>query len=452
MKELYTKRLVLRALTQVEASLFLEEAEDLYEKEMYSNMLDGIRIDPDNTQWYTCMVIYLKPDTRIGAMGFQGPPAPDANIAINCFIKPEYRGFGYGAEALKAMCDYAVKSNVIKTMTTTYSMHELDKQDMVEKCGFKLIYDGVDHKTWEWERPEQKSFLLPAVVIGAILGIAVGLIAGKWLYGIIIGAILGFAAGTIIDRTLKTKFEDGIKSIKPLPAEIHMKRALKYLEYHPDHSAEMTEMLKSGNADLIYAAGGGVAIRERSSEMYVISADNEAMCDRILRFIPNGRIFHVLQKHCIAPIEKKFGKKLCTEQYLYYYAGEGRPEVSGKYEIAPMTEEFAGEVMKNSAEASRRDYVLGRISGGEMFCAKENGEVLGYIGSHDDNSIGFLFVYPEHRRKGVATELEAFMINRIMDKGIKVPFCRVNTGNEAAEGLQTKLNMKTSGYPVYSLE
>lgn len=68
------------------------------------------------------------------------------------------------------------------------------------------------------------------------------------------------------------------------------------------------------------------------------------------------------------------------------------------------------------------------------------GELVGFIGEHDESSMGMLEIYPRFRELGYATQLEGMQIGRFLDAG-RVPFCQVAVGNTASERLQARLGL-----------
>ena len=76
-----------------------------------------------------------------------------------------------------------------------------------------------------------------------------------------------------------------------------------------------------------------------------------------------------------------------------------------------------------------------------LFTAHDpEGQMVGYMGIHSDTSMGLLQVFPEHRRKGYAEELERFMIAAALSRGL-TPFGQVAPDNAASLRLQKKLGL-----------
>lgn len=68
------------------------------------------------------------------------------------------------------------------------------------------------------------------------------------------------------------------------------------------------------------------------------------------------------------------------------------------------------------------------------------GDLVGFIGEHDEGTIGMLEVLPQYRRRGYARELEAFSIARMLAAG-RIPHGQVVLGNEPSFSLQRSLGM-----------
>ena len=94
-------------------------------------------------------------------------------------------------------------------------------------------------------------------------------------------------------------------------------------------------------------------------------------------------------------------------------------------------------------------YLRERIEEG-MYGVFVGGELAGFIGTHDEGSIGLLEILPKYRRLGLAFALEAYLINRLLEQG-RVPFTQVSVDNEPSLALQRKLGMELSDATVHWL-
>lgn len=105
-------------------------------------------------------------------------------------------------------------------------------------------------------------------------------------------------------------------------------------------------------------------------------------------------------------------------------------------------------ILENYHSFTDPEYIHKRIAAGVMHGAFQKGELLGFIGMHSEGSVGMLEVLPQHRRKGAATALMAFMTNFCLERGW-VPFSQIFHGNEASLALHRRLGWALSQRPLY---
>lgn len=137
--------------------------------------------------------------------------------------------------------------------------------------------------------------------------------------------------------------------------------------------------------------------------------------------------------------------------FFVYYQHQNPPvaNLRGGYEFQMLQEKHLSEVVDlySLKEASSREYLLGRIQEGMVgvFCEQE---LCGFIGVHDDGSMGLLEVKKEHQRKGLATALLHKLIALQMEKGL-FPYGEVVEGNHASIALQRAAGLSVSNKKSY---
>ena len=87
-------------------------------------------------------------------------------------------------------------------------------------------------------------------------------------------------------------------------------------------------------------------------------------------------------------------------------------------------------------------FTIGEISP-RLYGAFLDGKLAGFVGTHDEGSIGALTVVPEFRRRGLGTYLECLAIRKALERG-DLPFGQVAPGNGASLALQRSLGMTIS--------
>ena len=93
-------------------------------------------------------------------------------------------------------------------------------------------------------------------------------------------------------------------------------------------------------------------------------------------------------------------------------------------------------------------YFAERIQAGAMFAAYVEDALAGFIGFHDDGSMGMLEVLPTYRRLHIGTALESHLVNDALRRGW-TPYCQIFVGNTASVHLQQRLGLVVSQNVLY---
>ena len=118
-------------------------------------------------------------------------------------------------------------------------------------------------------------------------------------------------------------------------------------------------------------------------------------------------------------------------------------------QIRPLGPEHIGFVHEHYHMVDDIGYIRERIEAG-MYGAFVGGIIAGFVGTHDERSMGLLEILPEYRRLGLAYALEAHLINHLLSLG-RVPFCQVSIRNEPSIELQKKLGLELSTTVIHWL-
>lgn len=94
------------------------------------------------------------------------------------------------------------------------------------------------------------------------------------------------------------------------------------------------------------------------------------------------------------------------------------------------------------------DDIRRTIREGRLWSGCLGGYLIGFIGLHEEGSMGLLHIVEPYRRRGFAEELEGFLVNHLLAQG-EVPRGDVITGNEASRSLQKKLGFTEASGLVY---
>lgn len=208
------------------------------------------------------------------------------------------------------------------------------------------------------------------------------------------------------------------------------------------------ESLERGRGEILYRKGEQLLVFDRESAVCMLLCGNEGEIDELLSAVPDQtKWFVVIQERLTEELKGRgFGIWGKCSQYLYT-AGQSLP-VRHK-DIRRLTVEDLAYVSEHYRHGTEK-YVEERILAGVMYGAFADGRLIGFIGTHDEGSMGMLYVEEQYRRQGIGESLLSYNINRVMERGW-VPYSHVLEDNPASERLQEKLGLYKASKPVWWL-
>ncbi|MDD6290243.1 MAG: tRNA (guanosine(37)-N1)-methyltransferase TrmD [Lachnospiraceae bacterium] len=236
---------------------------------------------------------------------------------------------------------------------------------------------------------------------------------------------------------------------------------------------DMIECINRCRAEVIYWDGKELLLREQKSGVFFHTRENVMdlpakpeewkVGKMLVKEQKRGRICLVVHQEQMIPyVEQLLSlqvsvscyQAVCTRKEKLPVRGLYRPDtmetVSG-YVIKPLDMELLPQVVSNYDGDLSKEYFQNRIAEGQMkgvFC---DGSMAGFIGQHDEGSIGMLQILPEHRGKKLAQVLETVMVNEALERG-EIPYAQIRVENKASLSLQEKLGLCISKAPVYWME
>lgn len=202
-KELRTKRLVLKPMTKEEILVLANTNPVEAMRENCKRLLNKIEEDPDNYIWYAPWKITLKKDgTYIGEIGFQGPET-DHYVEIGFGVKEEYRGNGYTTEAVKMFTEWAFSCPGVFFVEAEASDDNHASKKVLEKLEF--VPDGIGETGTKYYKESADSWFSVFMCMGLSFGMIYGSLFGSVGIGLSIGISVGLMVGALIDYSLKQK-------------------------------------------------------------------------------------------------------------------------------------------------------------------------------------------------------------------------------------------------------
>lgn len=256
-----------------------------------------------------------------------------------------------------------------------------------------------------------------------------------------------------VDRWRLEQSEARTRERRPDLYELYARKglALAYLQKRKLSHMNMLEVIRRGQAELLYGADDGVLVRDIPSGAYMLSAADEDMGERLISLIPRGLkngLYVAHQDFLKDSLCRRFGCSEINTCVQAVYTRKTPWEESAAYDIRPLDLSWLESVYEQYHAVHDRAYLAERISAGMMYGVFLEGKLAGFAGIHAEGSMGMLEVAEEFRRRGIGEALEKHLINRMLERGW-VPFCQVFTDNGASVRLQEKLKLRIGREKVY---
>jgi GNAT superfamily N-acetyltransferase len=236
-------------------------------------------------------------------------------------------------------------------------------------------------------------------------------------------------------------------------------------------------IFERGTAEVIEEDDELLFFRDSVSEAYMLACDDGERAKAVLdKYMDRGiDLLTTTSKEAAYYTLDKYGFDDIEICYQFAYLGEA-PEVDPRFTFRTADlgdlETIAASYDQISVDEIAKDIERGVVlmayendsgeRGGSENGNRENGSsengghdganredgLAGFIGEHMEGSVGMLYVYPDHRRKGVATALENAKFAEAIKQGL-IPFGQVIYDNDASLALQEKRGLTRCGRMIY---
>lgn len=223
---------------------------------------------------------------------------------------------------------------------------------------------------------------------------------------------------------------------------LEKERVIGLLSRRKRENIHLMELLRRGNGEILYTGEDGVLLHDRESGAYEMTAGDTEAEQRLLGLVPQQACLLVTSfEETAREAARRFG--LTIQHHCCQASYTRREPLPVRHKDIRLLEETALPYLMERYPYGDEAYLRGRLRGKVMFGLFMEDEPAGFIGRHDDGSMGLLFVEPKFRGMGAAFSLEAFYINRTRAMG-HIPYCHVDTDNEISLRLQERLGMNLS--------
>lgn len=239
----------------------------------------------------------------------------------------------------------------------------------------------------------------------------------------------------------KWRLEQAKERTKRVRPELYEKyesrqQLIKRLSKDKRNNIHMMECLARGHGEIIYDQGDDIAVYDHDSGTCMMKAASPESGKRLLEHCPENVKLYVISQDFMRSILAAQGYREICECHQFLYTKRESLPVKHK-DIRRLDMNSFAYICEHYTMGSPK-YVRDRLLAGCLYGAFVEERLVGFIGMHDEGSLGILYVEEAYRRQGIAASLEAFSVNRMLERGW-IPYGHVIVGNETSMSLQESL-------------
>ncbi|MDD3400470.1 MAG: GNAT family N-acetyltransferase [Eubacteriales bacterium] len=223
--------------------------------------------------------------------------------------------------------------------------------------------------------------------------------------------------------------------------------AFRYCQRSPLIHMDMSEAIRRGKANILYAADDGLLIFDTIANNLLLSCQSEQSAKKLCGLIDKSKCYSMVVRGegALEVAMDKFAFSHNNTCYQCAYLKHERLPVQLEDDVRALELRFIPQILEHYHTVTDPKYFEERIGAGEMFGLFKKGtdELMGFVGLHDDGSGGMLEIFPQHRRHGLGAGLESYIINVQLDRGY-TPYGQIFCDNDKSIALQKKLGLEVS--------
>lgn len=216
------------------------------------------------------------------------------------------------------------------------------------------------------------------------------------------------------------------------------------------NNIHMTESLSRGLGEILYEQGENVLIYDRKSRVSMLNAADRKTVGKMAAMAPVETEQFVTSAQAVKDYLEEQGYSLCFETGCIQFVYTQKVPLAVRHkDIRKLTDADTNYVCKHYDYGSE-EYVKERIKSGAMYGAYAEDKLVGFIGIHSEGGMGMLYVEEAYRGQGIASSLEAWLVNHILERG-HIPYGQVVFDNDSSIHLQEKLGFFRAEKPIWWL-
>lgn len=216
---------------------------------------------------------------------------------------------------------------------------------------------------------------------------------------------------------------------------------VRFLERDKLRCLASREIYHLENAKVL-AFTGDALLMALPGGLYAVSADTGDAALKACSGLTDCRLMCCDCMEAAPKLRERFGLGGILAFYNVIYPHTTPVPVPEGVTLAPIEENQADRVCADYTILPPEE-VKRHIADQTLLGGYRDGRWVGFIGVHDEGSMGMLHIFPEYRQQGIGYALEGMLINRLLKEG-RLPWAQVLVTNHASLALQEKLTMERS--------
>lgn len=231
-----------------------------------------------------------------------------------------------------------------------------------------------------------------------------------------------------------------------------LESAMDFLQRKPVHYGDMIASLAMGQGEVLLANEAGVLVFDSSAQLHLLTVEKSGAKQAFIEKMKDAALVAVHQADLLVPIAQRFGLRPTMRCYQGVWTkGEGPSASPSNLDIIPLAPEMAEKIRDLYSHDIGLNYIRGRLEKKELFGGFCDGVLAGFIGLHEEGSMGMLEVLPAFRGLGYGQQLLAWLCKRQLALG-RIPFSQFTEENIPSYKLHERMGFSISSELVYLLE
>lgn len=233
-----------------------------------------------------------------------------------------------------------------------------------------------------------------------------------------------------------------------------MKNEFKFLYSNYLLHVDMIECITNQGYRVIESNNKGILISDKDNIVVMLSAIDINSGKEFISKIPKeAKMIVAHQEFYINYLKEIFNVIDEMKCYQSVYTKKSPLTIeNSNIEIRILNEEYAEYVFNNYSSKDTIDieYIRDRINTNTMLGAFIDENLVGFIGTHEEGSIGILEVLPYYRNRGIGECLQKYATNLALSQD-RIPYGQIKINNLNSIRLQERLGFEISEDIVYWL-